>query len=274
MLSILNSVSSLNAENAISNTTTALNKNLEQLSTGLRVNTGSDDAAGLSIANGLQANVAALTQSSQNTSDGVGMLQTADGGLSQVVTLLNRAVTLATEASNGGLSGTQATAIQNEYSSIQSEIDNIGSQTDFNGTGVFGSAGAVFTSDGTAAGSGTISTAVDALSSADLGLTASASTPLDTTGGAQAELALITTAISTIAAARGTIGATVNQLNASASVEGTENTNLTSALDSIQNADIGQVVAQMTQNSVLEQTGMAALSQSNQMQQNVLKLVQ
>ena len=77
---------------------------LTQLSTGLRINSGSDDAAGLSIANGLQANIAALTQSSQNASDGIGILQTADGALSQVTTLLNRAVTLATEASNGGLS--------------------------------------------------------------------------------------------------------------------------------------------------------------------------
>jgi len=273
MLSILNSVSSLNAENAISNTTSALNKNLQQLSTGLRINSGSDDAAGLSIANGLQANVAALTQSSQNTSDGIGMLQTADGALSQVTTLLDRAVTLATEASNGGLSSTQATALQTEYASIQTEINNIGSTTDFNGTAVFGSSGSVFTSDGTAAGSKSISDAVSALSSTALALKTTG-TPLATTAGAQTELALITTAISTIAAARGTIGATVNQLNASASVEGTENTNLTSALDSIQNADIGQVVAQMTQNSVLEQTGMAALSQSNQMQQNVLKLVQ
>jgi flagellin len=273
MLSILNSVSSLNAENAISNTTTALNKNLQQLSTGLRVNSGSDDAAGLSIANGLQANVAALTQSGQNTSEGVGMLQTADGALSQVVTLLNRAVTLATEASNGGLSATQSTAIQTEYSSIQTEINNIGTSTDYNGTQVFGSTGAVFTSDGTANGNTTISTAVAALSSTGLGLTGKGS-PLGTTAGAQAELALITTAISTVAASRGTIGATVNQLNAGASVESTETTNLTSALDSIQNADIGQTVAQMTQNNVLEQTGMAALSQSNQMQQNVMKLVQ
>jgi flagellin len=162
MLSILNSVTSLQAENALSNTTTALNKNLEQLSTGLRINSGSDDAAGLSIANGLQANIAGLTQSSNNASDGVGMLQTADGALSQVTTLLNRAVTLATEAANGGLSSTQSTALQTEYTSIQAEIDNIGKTTDFNGTAVFGSSGSIFESDGTT--SGTISDAVSALS--------------------------------------------------------------------------------------------------------------
>jgi flagellin len=271
MLSILNSVASLQAENAISNTTNALNMNLQQLSTGLRINNGSDDAAGLSIVNGLQANIAGLNQSSLNANDGVGMLQTADGALSQVTALLDRAVTLATEASNGGLSTTQATALQTEYSAIQSEIDNIGTTTDFNGTAVFGSTGSVYESDGTT--SSTISTAVGALSSKGLGLTTTG-TPLSTATGAQAELTLIDTAVNTVAADRGTVGATVNQLTASQSVESAAVTNLTSAEDSIQNADVGKVVAQMTQNSVLEQTGMAALSQSNQIQQNVLKLVQ
>jgi len=284
MLTILNSISSLNAENALSSTQASLQKTLTQLSTGLRVNSGSDDAAGLSIANGLQANIAALTQSSQNASDGVGLLQTADGALSQVVTLLNRAVTLATEASNGGLSASQATALDNEYASIQSEINTIGSTTQYNGTGVFGSSYSVYTSDGTTTGSNTTSVSVGALSSAGtggLGLTDDTTTTsnktaavLSTTAGAQGELAKITAAISTVAALRGSIGATVNQLNASSNVQSTEVTNLQSAVNNIQDADVGQTVAAMTQYNVLEQTGMAALSQSNQVQQSVLKLLQ
>ncbi len=125
MLTILNSISSLNAENALSSTQANLQKTLTQLSTGLRINSGADDAAGLSIANGLSANIAALTQSSSNASDGIGALQTADGAMSQVTTLLNRAVTLATEASNGGLSSSQSTALDTEYQSILTEIGNI-----------------------------------------------------------------------------------------------------------------------------------------------------
>src|SRR5208337_3851002 len=125
MLSILNSISSLTAENALSSTQTSLQNTLTQLSSGLKINSGSDDAAGLSIANGLQANIAALTQSSSNASDGIGILQTADGAMSQVTTLLNRAVTLATEASNGGLSTAQSTALDTEYQSILTEITNI-----------------------------------------------------------------------------------------------------------------------------------------------------
>ena len=103
MISVLNNVSSLVAENALSSTQTSLQSTLQQLSTGLRINSGANDPAGLSIANGLGANIAALTQSSQNASNGVGLLQTADGALSQVTSLLNQAVTIATEASNGGL---------------------------------------------------------------------------------------------------------------------------------------------------------------------------
>ncbi len=139
-LSILNNISALTAENSLSSTQMGLQKTLTQLSTGLKINSGSDDSAGLSIANGMNANIAALTQSQQNASNGVGLLQTADGALSQVTTLLNRAVTLATEASSGGLTtgnNSQAAALDNEFQSILTEINQIGNSTNFNGVNVF-----------------------------------------------------------------------------------------------------------------------------------------
>lgn len=271
MLSILNSISSLTAESALSSTQASLQKTLTQLASGLRINSGSDDAAGLAIANGLQANISALTQSSQNASDGIGLLQTADGALSQVTSLLNRAVTLATEASNGGLSTSQATALDTEYQSILNEIGNIGTTTNFNGTAIFGTTADVFTSDGTTGGSNTLSTAIGALDTTTLGLN---TTDLTSTANAQTALTDISAAIQTVAANRGSIGAAVNQLTADANVQNTEITNLTSAQNAVQNADIGQTVAKMTQFNVLQQTGMAALSQSNQAQQAVLKLLQ
>lgn len=380
MLTILNSISSLTAENSLSLTQANLQKTLTELSSGLKINSGSDDAAGLSIANGLQANISALSQSSQNASDGIGMLQTADGALSQVTTLLNRAVTLATEASNGGLSSSQSAALNTEFQSILNEITNIGSTTNFNGTSVFagdinnlastqgstgsplatttalttgsktsitdsltggtfvftaaagdtvatlqtaiatavtngqlsagtslsisggkvvisttasndslsattndavlgsftaaggsGGTSSVFTSDGTSSGSSTLTTQIGALSTSALSLSG---LDLSSASDAQTALSAITAAINTVAANRGAIGAAVNQLTASSNVENTEVTNLTSAQNNIQNADIGQTVAQMTQYNVLQQTGMAALSQSNQAQQAVLKLLQ
>ena len=380
MISVLNNVSSLIGENALSATQASLQNTLTELSTGLRLNSGAQDPAGISIANGLGANIAALTQSSQNASNGVGFLQTADGALSQVTSLLNQAVTIATEASNGGLTPDQATALNNQFTAIYKEIDQIGSTTNFNGTAVFSAANptwdsqqgsassalattdaltngsvttitdsvtggtfvftagatstigdlqtaisdaatdgtldsgaaltinangqveiststagaslqvstndavmgpfsttssggnsTVFTSDGTSSGSNTLSTSISALSSSALSLSTQS---LTTTTTAKTALTAITDAISTVAKSRGAIGSAINSLTHDEGVENTEVQNLTSAQNNVQNADIGTTVANMTQYNVLEQTGMAALSQSNAAQQSVLKLLQ
>ena len=136
-IGILNNIASLSAENQLSITNTNLQSTLYQLSSGSRINSGADDAAGLAIANGLQANITALSQSARNANDGVGMLQVADGALSQVTTLLNRAVTLATESSTGTVSDTQRQALQSEFAQIKAEIDRIGVNTTYNGSQVF-----------------------------------------------------------------------------------------------------------------------------------------
>ncbi|MFP5277619.1 MAG: flagellin [Acidobacteriota bacterium] len=407
-LSILNNISSLTAENALSNTQASLQKTLTQLSTGLRINSGADDAAGLSIANGLQANIAALTQSQLNASNGIGLFQTADGALSQVTSLLNRAVTLATEASNSTLntSGSQAQALDTEFQSILSTVNTIGSTTEFNGQSVFtNSSVSIAMSDGTSTGNMTVSKTIGALTTGGLGLgngtslgtatlsasgapangdtvtvggttykfvtsvagdttandvqiggTAAASlqnladavngvssgagseytsttnananvnalavqgtdltfqaknssvsgalasvtvTPagatstlsfinnettlsagnggtvnLLTTTAAASALTALTTAISTIAGQRGTVGAAVNQLQSASNIMNTQVQNLQGAENSVMNADIGKTVANMTQYNVLQSTGMSALQQSNQAQQAVLKLLQ
>ncbi len=148
-LSILSNPASLAAENQLTITNSSLQKTLYQLSSGQRINSGADDAAGLAIANGLEANISALTQSTANANDGVGALQVADGALSQVTTLLNRAVTLATESANGTVTDQQRVAIQAEYQQIQNEIDQIGSNTNYNGGPVFGQTQSIYISDGT-----------------------------------------------------------------------------------------------------------------------------
>ena len=137
-ISILNNIPSLAAQNQLSITQANLQKTLEQLSSGSRINSGADDAAGLAIADGLQANVTALTQSAMNANEGVGKLQVADGALSQVTTLLNRAVTLATESANGTVNdGSQREALDSEFQSIKAEIDRIGTNTTYNGAAIF-----------------------------------------------------------------------------------------------------------------------------------------
>ncbi len=154
-LGVLNNLSAIYAENNLNNTSSSLQTVLEQLSSGSRINSGADDAAGLSLVNGLQANSRALTQSATNATEGVGLLQVADGALSQVTNLLNRAVTLATEAANGTLNVSQVAAANQEYQSILSEINNIGSTTTYNQNEVFnGSAAgvAIYTGDSSALG--------------------------------------------------------------------------------------------------------------------------
>jgi len=170
-LTILNNIAAIAAENQLNITSNNLNSTLEQLSSGSRINSGADDPAGLAIANGLQANVAALTQSSSNATDGVGELQVADGALSQVTTLLDRAVTLATESATGTVSNPQRGALDAEYQSIKAEIDSIGSTTNFNGGQVFtANTLNVFLSDGSASGSSNIGVSTGTLSSNGLNL--------------------------------------------------------------------------------------------------------
>src|SRR3984885_824473 len=169
-LGVLNNLSAIYAENNLNNTNNSLQTVLQQLSSGSRINSGADDAAGLSLVNGLQANSTALMQSENNATEGVGLLQVADGALSQVTNLLNRAVTLATEASNGTLNSTQEGAANQEYQSILAEVNNIGQTTTYNQEQVFtGKVIAVFTGDSSTAGSSVDDLNIHTLSQSSVG---------------------------------------------------------------------------------------------------------
>ena len=168
-LGVLNNLSAVYAENNLNNTNNSLSKTLQQLSSGSKINSGADDAAGLSLVDGLEANQTALTQSETNATEGVGLLQVADGALSQVTTLLNRAVTLATESANGTLNSSQDTAANQEYQSILSEISNIGSTTTYNNQTVFNSNTNIYTGDASSAGSAIDALNIRSLSSSSMG---------------------------------------------------------------------------------------------------------
>ena len=307
-MGVLNNIAATYAANNLSNTQASLQNVLTQLSSGSRINSGADDAAGLSLANGLQANQSALTQSASNVSLGVGLLQTADGALSQVNNLLNRAVTLATEAGNGTLNASQTGAANQEYQSILQEIDTIGATTTYNGQAVFGAqtgtaaapataSFSIYTSDGSATGTSTDTISIAQLSSASVGdtggtigaaaagngiaYTAGTGVALNTTsadltssGNAQTALGIITTAISAVAAQRGYLGSQINTLNSIASVETTQSENLASASNSIMATDYTTATSQLSKFQILTQTGISALAQANSTQQAVTKLLQ
>jgi flagellin len=169
-LGVLNNLSAIYAENNLNNTNSSLQTVLQQLSSGSKINSGADDAAGLSLVNGLEANSTALTQSTTNATEGVGLLDVADGALSQVTSLLDRAVTLATEASNGTLDSTQEAAANQEYQSILAEVNNIGSTTTYNQEQVFsGSNIAIYTGDSSTTGSSIDELKIRTLSESSVG---------------------------------------------------------------------------------------------------------
>ena len=215
--------------------------------------------------------MAALNQSALNATNAVGSLQTADGALAQVTALLNRSVTLATEASNTGLSTSQAAAIDGEFQALLKQIGNINTTTNFNGTAVFGSTVSAFTSDGTVAGTVSIGATVTEVSVSTLVLNSSS---LTSSTAAASALTAITSAISLVSQERGTLGAAVEQLQAASTVDTNESQNLVSASSNITSADISTVVANDTKYSILQQTGISALQQSNQQAETVLKLLQ
>jgi len=267
-LSLLNNVSSLEAQNELNQTSASLQKVLVQLSSGSRLNSGADDPAGLSIADSLHASEAMLSQASSNANTGIGLLQTADGSLGQITNLLDRAVTLATEAANGGLTTSQLGALDNEYQSIQAEITRIGGQTTFNGSSVFtASTTSIFLGSTT----NSIGVTIGTLSATTLALN---TTKLDTSGHAGTALDAINAAVLTVASSRGTLGATLNRLTAAQNVISNQVTNITSAENLIRAANIPQDVAEESQLSVLEQTGISALTQANNQSQQILRLFQ
>jgi flagellin len=272
---VLNNIPALQAEQALGNTQDSLSTTLQQLATGQRINSGATDPAGLAIANGLSANIAALNQSIQNANDGTGSLQVADGALSQVTSLLNTAVTIATEAATGTVSSAQRDSLNSEYQAILSEINRIGTSTAYNGTSVFSaSTTSIFLTD--ANSSSTITDTVGALSTTALGLTnGGTNTSLAGTDGSAAQTALtaIDAAIQTVANDRGTIGAAVNRLNDASAVMTTQVQNLTAAENNIMAADIPSTISNLSRESVLNQTGMAALAQANSQESSILTLL-
>jgi flagellin len=284
-LGVLNNLSAIYAENNLNNTNNSLQNVLQQLSSGSRINSGA--AAGLSLVNGLQANSKALTQSATNATEGVGLLQVADGALSQVTNLLNRAVTLATEASNGTLNTSQASAADQEYKSILAEISNIGSTTTYNQNQVFtGSATGIskYTGDSSAAGASLDVLYFANLSSASVGDAGGAitytpaagavlatinytpvasatnqidlsTTDLTTTANAQAALTDLNLAITDVAAQDGYIGAQINTLNSISQVMSTQQENIVSAQNAIQASDYASATSNMSKYEILSQDG-------------------
>jgi flagellin len=285
--SILNNISSLNGRNQLSVNSVNLNQTLNRLSSGKRINSGADDAAGLQIADSLRANSYALNQAVRNANDGNSVAQIADGALQQVTDLLTRAVTLATESSTGTLDLAGRTSLNNEFNSIQQEIGRIANTVNFNGATVLKDGGTlkgslnVFVGDTNGASSinvsmGTITADTTNNVSSINGASDTNLSTVDLTDATKAATALTTikNALGSVSQMRGDIGAGMNRLQSAISVLQTQSQNTQAAESNIRDANIAEEVSNMTKYQILAQSGMAALSQANSSSQSVLKLLQ
>lgn len=283
--SVVNNLPGIVAQQQAGVNQTGLQRTLYRLSSGLRINSGRDDAAGLAIADGLRAQVRSLQQSIRNANDGVGYLQIADSALGEVTNLLNRAAQLLSQAASDPNAGGE-TAIEAELAQLYQEIDRVGGATNFNGATIFAAGDLnIFVGDTTnvAAATAQISITTSALSTAELALTAgvtgtgsSIAVDIDNTGAtsAAAMLTEVATAIDTVAAKRGNLGAKMNRLDNAVSIMQAQLQNLTAAESQIRDADMAEEVANLTRFQILSQVGLAAMAQANAVPQGVLALLQ
>ena len=298
--SIINNLAAVNAQNRLVVTDLNLRRTLTRLSSGLRINTSGDDAAGLAIADGLRADVRALNQAARNANDGVSLLQTADSALNEISLMLTRAVTLAEQAASGtsgeDLSDSKL-ALDDEFQDILSEIERIASSVEFNELNLLGGASTGFSTgtpqitvqvglDDSAAAKININTvSVNVQGTVTSSFTKGTSTTrtslqlgfsgadLQTASAAVSTLSSLQSAITAVARTRGTLGSGINRLNTTSTIIRSLASNLQSAESQIRDADIASEIVSLTQFQILTQTGMAALAQANVAAQNVLTLL-
>jgi flagellin len=265
-LRITQNVEALNSYNHLAKTSAAISKSMARLSSGYRINNASDDAAGLGISESMRSQIRGLAQAQKNIQDGSSMVQTAEGNLDEVHSMLQRVRELAVQYKNGSLDDTARSAIQNEVNQLGSEIDRIGSSASFNGIDLLNGATTVSFQVGANDGQEI------SVNLVDLGNTVGTSyTTLSTTG--TADISEIDAAITAISTARSEFGAVQNRLDHSLSVAGTYQENLTAAESRIRDVDMADEMVSLTKNQILQQAGMSMLAQANQAPQSVLKLV-
>jgi flagellin len=280
MPSINTNVSALNAQAALAKNSRAMSTAMEQLSTGSRINSAADDAAGLAIGNTMSSQIRGLNQAVRNLNDGVNLLQTAEGALSETTNMLQRMRELAVQAASGTYSSTQRSYLQTEFYALNSQIDKIASETTWNGYTVL-TATAGDTSNGTFSfqsgqtSGQTISVAIGGMTISALGLTATASTgiALSTAASASAAIAYIDTAINTVNSQRATIGAAVNRMTYAADNITNISANVSASRSTIMDTDYATASTNLSKAQIIQQASTAMLAQANQQPQTVLALL-
>ena len=280
---IFNNIPSLNAQRILGKNNDRLTQSVERISSGIRINRASDDAAGLSISEGLRSDIRALRQAVRNANDGISLINVGEGALNEQSSILIRLRELASQAATGTVGSTERQSIQLEFSALRNEIDRISTTTTFNGLGlVDGSLASSVASSNQVI----IQVGIDSGSSSrinlntDVGLSAVSSSSLQlnllsitSANNALTALDSINTAIGTVTQGRGKLGAVQNRLARSISNLSISIENLQSAESGIRDADIAEEVALLTRNQILVQASTAMVGQANLLPQTILQLL-
>ena len=280
MATINTNVSALNAQNVMTKNTRSMSATMEQLSTGSRINSAKDDAAGLAIGQTQTAQIRGLNQAVRNLNDGVNLLQTAEGALGETTNMLQRMRELAVQAASGTYSSTQRSYLQTEFFALNSQIDKVASETTWNGytvlTGTTGgtTAGTFSFQSGQTSGQ-TIDVAIGGMTISALGLTATASTgiALSTAASASAAIATIDSAINSVNSQRATIGAAVNRMTYAADNITNISANASASRSTIMDTDYATASTNLSKAQIIQQASTAMLAQANQQPQTVLALL-
>jgi flagellin len=275
---IQHNISAVNAYRNLNNNTTALNKNLEKLSSGYRINRAADDAAGLAISESMRSKIAGLDQSVNNANDGIGLIQTTEGALSETHSMLQRLTTLATQAANGTYNTVARSNIQSEVDELAQEISRIATSTSYNGIKMLTGSVSSISGDDTHVKLQIGPTSKETLTISASKMTASAlgvsGLKMTNVTLANSAITKISNAINLVSKYRATLGAKQNRLEHTINNLKVTSENVTSAESRIRDTDMASEMAAYTKNNVLVQAATSMLAQANQSGSSVLSLLQ
>ncbi len=266
-LRINQNIGAINAYRNLNNTEAAFGKSLEKLSSGFRINRAADDAAGLVISESLRSQIGGLKVAVRNAQDGVSFVQTAEGALTEVHSMLQRMRDLTVQAANGSNSSAAVAAAQAEVDQLALAIGDIATKTDFNGIKLLDGSQTDVTFQVGANGTDTLTVALQDMQAGTLGVDA-----LDLTDAA-GSLTAIDAAISSVSSFRGNLGAYQNRLEHTIANLGVTVENLSASESRIRDTDMAQEMVAFTRSQILSQAGTAMLAQANASSQNVLQLL-
>jgi len=273
-LRVNSNIASINAQRSLAQTTERLQANFRRLSTGLRISTAADDAAGLAISERFRAQIRSTNQAVRNAQDGISLTQTGEGALNEVSNILIRMRELAIQASNGTVSSADRDTLNQEFTDLVNEIDRIAQSTTFNGVRLLDGTGSTITfqvGTGVQAGIDTIQLSTSDTLSSTLGL---ASLDIGSSGSPSLAVDFVDQAVNAVSRVRGQFGAVQNRLTSTIANLQIQVENTSAAESRIRDVDVAIETASLTRNAILQQAAISILAQANTQPQAALQLLQ